>query len=81
MSMRAASSLYVHPELTDSEVWYKPASSTSTDASTHSTRTSNAVFYAAIATFSLATVSTFTVLHLTNIGKLIQDSPFVQRWL
>ncbi|KAF8627622.1 hypothetical protein AX15_004320 [Amanita polypyramis BW_CC] len=78
MSMRAASSLYVHPELTDSEVWYKPLSEST---QSHRRLTGSTVMYAALLTLSVAAASAITVVSFTNIGKLIQESPLVQRWL
>ncbi|KAF8624489.1 hypothetical protein AX17_007118 [Amanita inopinata Kibby_2008] len=70
MTMRAAVSLYVHPDLTDSEVWPK-----STLPSSSPSMARNAA-YAALATVSLAVASTFAVLKFTGMG-----SPLIQQWL
>ena len=69
MSMRATTSLYVHPELTDSEVWDKPSSSTDL-APRH---TSKAALYATIATLSLAAASALVIVKFTTIGKPIRE--------
>ncbi|KAF8733292.1 hypothetical protein AX14_003934 [Amanita brunnescens Koide BX004] len=75
--MRAATSLYVHPELTDSEVWDKP--SPSLDSAPR--RISKAALYATIATLSIAAASALTIVKFTSIGKPIRESHTVQQWL
>ncbi len=70
MSMRAATSLYVHPDLTDSEVWDKPSSSL---RSAPTGRISKAAVFATVATISLAAASAITVVKTTGIGKLIRE--------
>lgn len=71
MSMRAATSLYVHPELTDSEVWDKPSSSVRSAPAAG--RISKAAVFATVATISLAAASAFTIVKTTGIGKLIRE--------
>ncbi|PFH52205.1 hypothetical protein AMATHDRAFT_2447 [Amanita thiersii Skay4041] len=78
MPMRAATSLYVHPELTDSDVWFTPRSSSSSSSSQHK---SKPIVYALFGGLSLVAASTLAVYQYTSIGRLIQQSPLVRHWL
>lgn len=67
--MRAQSDLYVHPELTDSEVWGKDEAA----------RT-RARLCGVVGALTVAAASTFAAVQYTSIGKSIRERFVLSSW-